>query len=443
MSETTMNDFSDGSVSDSVEGTTAPCPYKDYCAFIEIDDSTPAGLKDIDDFHKNTMSFIGSFFEPEEKRTSPVPLQRGIPLSSLNKEIARYASMNNTGDLSDAELSVIALAKEITEMNNFADSVREELGNEEYLNFALLFDESARESPVSGEFSVLYKGAQVKLEDAKFKMRYHNLGANVVPRDAGSYRVEHVKTHGSEMWGDDFVVEVSPNIYIYKESLAPVLAGAIVDSLTDEQKKYHPFETLDIPLIFVEAGNNNEIFKMEKIGESLNRSPKDLASEFVRCVITQSESNRAFDLARDVTIEIIDAAITVLAIVTGAIILRAGVDASIKGVTKVALFLANANHAVEAADKLHNRWIGSRDEGYNPLLEFSRYLDKKNGGGHGVEVMFHTLNTLMVFGRKPQYKIASALVTSGTGAYMGQNIALVNEIKTSSINIENKTREDE
>ncbi|EGO6586745.1 hypothetical protein GY532_000452 [Escherichia coli] len=416
------------------KSATATCPLKPFGAFVEFDSSTAEGQQAIEDFYKNTASFMGSFFEPVDKKTSQVHLQRGIPLRSLNNEITRYATIQDSPDLTDAERNAIETAKEIVAMDAFFDAVRKQLGDEAFLNFALLFDEQARESPDGNGFAVKYKGETVQLEDAKFKLRYHEVGANIIPYYSNNYKVEHARTHGSTFWGDDFVVEVAPDIYIYRDAEVPIgLPAEYRDVLTDEQLKYRPYETLDVSLIYGELATNSAGSSPERLAGPLHKSPSDLAEEFIRAVLNQADENRSLDVVRDVILEVADALLTIAAIVSGTIFLKGSMK-----VLRIAMLVVDVNHGIEVADKLRNRWLGSKADGYNPLLEFSRYLDKKSGGGHNIEVAFHAINTLMVFGKKPQYKFASALVTSGGGAYLGSKVALVNEVEVSSMKIENE-----
>ncbi|MDR0807098.1 MAG: hypothetical protein LBN41_10220 [Enterobacteriaceae bacterium] len=431
-------DFNLGETTD--ETCTSNCPLSDFGSITEFDDSSPEGIAEINDFYDKTLSFMGSFFEPADaKVTERVPLQKGIPFSLLNQEIAKYAKMDSGGADSDpAEQKIIETAKEITAMDEFFDAVREEIGDEEFLNFALLFDEQARESPSGKGFIAKYKGKTVDLEDAKFKIRYHNAGANIIDSahdmKTTGFSVEHVKTHGSTFWGDDFVVEVSPNISIYK---APRYVIPInLELLPEETGEYYPYDMLDSALIIAE-NSRAEGLSYELVGKSLNKDAKALAKEFVEKVIQQADDNRNADLIRDVTIEIVDAVITVFAVVSGAIVLKAAAKGVVKLVSRVALFALNANHGVEAIDKLHNRWIGSKGLGYNPLLEFSRYLDDKKGGGHGIETIFHSINTVMVFGGNFKFKLGTAVASGSAGAYMGNKVALVNEIKTQNLKVEN------
>ncbi|EJH8472055.1 TPA: hypothetical protein ACG354_000878 [Escherichia coli] len=420
------------------KSATATCPLKPFGAFVEFDSSTAEGQQAIEDFYKNTASFMGSFFEPVDKKTSQVHLQRGIPLRSLNNEITRYATMQDSPDLTDAERNAIETAKEIAAMDNFFDTVRKQLGDEEFLNFALLFDEQARESADDNGFAVKYKGGTVQLEDAKFKLKYYEAGANIIPYYNNDYHVEHVRTHGSTFWGDNFVVEVAPDIYIYKDfGLLTEPPFEYDATSSDEQQKANPFEDLGTSLIYGESTDSGKGGRFKRFAGPLNKQPEPLAEEFIRAVLNKADENRSLDVVRDVVLEVADAVLTIAAIVSGTILLKAAVSGSMK-VFRIAMLVVDVNHGIEAVDKLRNRWLGSKADGYNPLLEFSRYLDKKSGGGHSIEVAFHALNTLMVFGKKPQYKFASALVTSGGGAYLGSKVALVNEVEVSSMKIENE-----
>lgn len=408
-------------------------------AFVEFDDGSAAGLADIEAFHKNTPSFMSSFLElPHAEAQKPVPLQRGIPLESLEQSIAEYAGMSITAQNRDTPIATaIESAKELMQMERFFAAVEKELGPEEFLNFMLLFDKQARESPTGEGFKVTYNGQTIALEDAKFKLRYHTQGANILAphENPQSYTAKHVLTHGSAFFGDDFVAEVSPNIHVFKDSQAPFYIDSKI--LTPEQRQYRPFETLDVALLYTQesAGYRPE-FHFKKIGQSLNKNEQALAKEFVDKVLSTADENRRIDFVRDVTFEVIDAVVTVVAVVSGAIVLKAAFKGVISAVRRVGVFILSANYGVQAVGTLRNRWLGVRGTGYNPLLDFSKTMDKKIGG-HKVETTFHAINTLMVFGKQIKIKVITGTSSAGAGAVLGSRAAWTSEQPTSQAQVEN------
>lgn len=408
-------------------------------AFIEFDDSSAAGMVDIDTFYKNTPSFMPSFLElPKSEAQKPVPLQRGIPLETLEQSIAEYAAMTITAENRDTPIgSAIEIAKELMQMERFYAAVEKELGPEEFLNFMLLFDQQARESPTGEGFKVTYKGQTIALEDAKFKLRYHTEGANILTRHENpqSYVAKHVLTHGSAFFGDDFVAEVSPNIYLFQDSQAPFYIDP--KTLTAEQREYRPFETLDVALLYTQqSADYRPEFHFKKIGQSLNKNEQVLAKEFVDKVLSTADENRRIDFARDVTFEVIDAVITVVAVVSGAIVLKAAFKGVISAVRRVGMFILSANYGVQSLGTLRNRWLGVRGNGYNPLLDFSKTMDTKIGG-HTVETTFHAINTLMVFGKKIKIKVITGTTSAGAGGYLGNQAAWTSEQPTKQAVVEN------
>ncbi|MBI0549182.1 hypothetical protein [Pectobacterium parmentieri] len=408
-------------------------------AFIEFDDASAAGMEEIETFHKNTPSFMPSLLEvPESEAQKPVPLQRGIPLETLEQSISDYARMTITAQNRDTPMgTAIEAAKDLMQMERFFAAVETELGSEEFLNFMLLFDQQARESPTGEEFKVTYNGQTMPLEDAKFKLRYHTEGANILaPHETPQgYVAKHVLTHGSAFFGDDFVAEVSPNVSVYQGSRAPFYPDP--QFLTPEQKEYRPFETLDVALLYAQqSASYSSEFQFRKIGESLNKNEQTLAKEFVEKVLSATEHNRRIDFARDVTFEVLDAIITVVAVVSGAIALKAAFKGVISTVSRVGMFVLSANYGIQAMGTLRNRWLGVRGAGYNPLLDFSKAMDKKIGG-HKIETTFHAINTLMVFGKQIKVKVITGSISASAGGYLGSRAAWTSEQPTAQAMVEN------
>ena len=125
--------------------------------------------------------------------------------------------------------------------------------------------------------------------------------------------------------------------------------------------------------------------------------------------------NNTVDWYTDTTLTAVEIVLTVAAICTG-------VGGALVATTKLARAASIGMVVMESSNLIETttRFLGPNHDGYNPLLEASRYLDKKIAKDrHPFEATFHGLNMMIAFGKKPVTKVLSALTTGTAGTAAG------------------------
>ena len=351
--------------------------------------------RDINQFHGSVDSPLPQCLELSEGEPTFTPLPTGIPMDFLQTETEKYAAIPE-GDA--IERAMKKSAQDIIFMQDVYSEMEKILGPEEFQIFILLFTPSARENPISKEFSINYKGREIKLEDAKFTLIFNDKGGEVYPeRDSENIILEHVYCSNGALCTDDFTVQIFREMTVFAdEGQYQFVDGTLSDALVgaDKERIYNSARALGL----------KEVSKTAK-------TTKELATEIVNKTIAQADYNRTADIIRDIVIEVADVALTAASIATGTIALKAAVGAGVRAVGAGIVFL-QAGHMVGASQTLANRMLGNPKPGYNPIKETAKYLDQKAGTGHTIENYFDALNFMAVMGKTPKMQAYTGTVTA-------------------------------
>ncbi|MCV5721687.1 MULTISPECIES: hypothetical protein [Enterobacteriaceae] len=365
------------------------CPLQDGGIMLVRFDN----VNDIDNFHKAVDSPLDPLCDDEEEK---IPLPTGIPLESLQAQIDKYAQMTGGNAI---EMALAKEASDIVFMQELFDEMENILETERFLVFSLLFSSQAKENPDGGEFSIDFNGQKIKFEDAKFTMDFQDRGAIITSaKKSDGLNVSHVYSSGNSLCTDDFTLKIFRDMYIFSNS------GPDMDAIPINQ------DGADKEIIYEIASSMG----MEVIGKRTITAQK-LAEQIINTVLKQVQDNRAGDIIRDVVIEIVDVVLTGVAIVTGTIMLKAAVGAGARAVAAGYMVLS-AGNMMQASETLANRMLGSPKEGYNPIKEAAKYLDRKAGVGHTVENCFDALNFIAVMGKTPAMQAFTGTTTASLGA---------------------------
>ncbi|EOX8447576.1 hypothetical protein [Salmonella enterica] len=365
------------------------CPLKDGGLILAQFDNE----EEIDKFHKMVDSPLPPLFEGEEEKN---PLPTGIPLESLQAQIEQYARM--TGG-SAIERALAKEASDILFMQELFDEIENILETERFLIFSLLFSSQAREKPNGGEFTIDFNGQKIEFEDAKFKMDFQERGGIITSaKKFDGLSVSHVYSTDNSLCTDDFTLKIFREMYIFSMDGMAMDANPINQSGADKEIIYDIASSMGLEVIGTRT-----------------RTAKELAQQIVDTTLIQVQKNRAGDIIRDVVIEIVDAIFTGVAIVTGTIAFKAAASAGARAVA-AGYMLLSAGNLMQASETLANRMLGSPKEGYNPIKEAAKYLDKKAGTGHTVENCFDALNFIAVMGKTPAMQAFTGTTTASLGA---------------------------
>lgn len=348
-------------------------------------------VADINNFHKAVDSPLEPLCDDNEEK---IPLPTGIPLESLQAQIDKYAKMTGGNAI---ERALAKEASDIVFMQQLFDEMENILGTERFLVFSLLFSSQAKENPNGGEFSIDFNGQKIEFEDAKFTMDFQDRGGIITSAENfDGLNVSHVYSSGNSLCTDDFTLKICREMYIFRNS--------DIDNMPINQSG------ADKEVIYDIASSMG----LEVIG-TRTITAKKLAEQIINTVLKQVQDNRAGDIIRDIVIEIVDVVLTGVAVVTGAIILKAAVGAGARAVAAGYMVLS-AGNMMQASETLANRLLGSPKEGYNPIKEAAKYLDKKAQTGHTIENCFDALNFIAVMGKTPAMQAFTGTTTASLGA---------------------------
>jgi|GEM_PF-6302653 len=371
---------------------TMPCQMLD--TILQIDDEEIA---------KEVMRNISSPLDMDlvdDEDEEPLPL--GVPLSDIMSSMQSSKTQRIIRpELEKAKKEAAYLANEIEQMNLLFDTVKEKVGDEQFAGFLGLFSLASRKTTNQdgnkGVWEVTLNGRKINAAKAEFKVTFHlenhhkhqvvYQGESILkqtPSGGNIYRI------GSTFCNDNFEIVVSPAFTRYS-SIAEY-TPASQDYMTGEE-----FE-----------GKYTDSF--QSVEPTKYKTIDELADLLIDEIYNTIQINNEVDWWTDKTLTAVDIGLTAAVICTGVGGAVAVGARLLPRIASIGLVVMESSNAVEATTK----FLGVHYEGYNPLFEASRYLDRNiGGGGHKFQATFHGLNMVMAFGKKPVTRHLTAL---GTGA---------------------------
>ena len=318
-------------------------------------------------------------------------LPLGVPLSDFKKCISEIKNKNPAGKENDRKFQELAyLSEELTKMDELFDKVREKVGSEKFAGFLALFSLASRKNnedeEQKGTWNVEINGKEINAKTAEFsvdfklKHDYHYFNS----KHGFSHQMvgDNVFRQQSTFCNDKFSISVSPSFTRYTYNISEWdISGLDLD-------------------------------KPDEISATQEKTIDQLADLLVAEIYDTIQLNNEVDWWTEKTLttaEIILTAAVICTGVGGAFAVGARV---LTRAVSVGMVVMESSNAIDAG----SRFLGLNDNGYNPLLEASRYLDKKASSGHAFQATFHGLNMVMSFGKKPMTRQLSALTTGGGGA---------------------------
>jgi len=397
-----MNEENSGITPDEVpdsslpEGSeTMPCQMLDAILQIDDEDEAQEAMRRIRSPLDMDLEEAPSESDPSVNATEE-PLPKGVSFNSIMNGIQKAGK--------GASSKLQYAAKELEQMDLLFDKVRQKVGVEQFTGFLALFSLASRKgnSGEKGAWEVTLNGRKIDAASAEFKVTFilkndhehrltfsgsYNEDVRTTPKGDNVYRI------GSTFCNNNFEIVVSPEFtrYTYHE---------------DEARSYSDRED--------EASSPENTVTYQNIGETQYKTLDELADLLINEIYDTIQINNQVDWWTDKTLTVAEIVLTAAAICTGVGgALAVGRHVLIRAAS-VGLVVMESSNGVEAA----SRFLGVYKEGYNPLLEASRYLDKSAGAdGHKFQAVFHGLNMVMAFGKKPMTRHLTALTSgAGTGA---------------------------
>lgn len=321
--------------------------------------------------------------------TEPQPL--GVPWSDFENCIQEMSNKNTDGKENDNISQNLAyLSEELLKMDELFDKVKNKIGEEKLVAFLGLFSLASRKSNPAGEnnkkgkWKVEINGKKINAKNAEFKVDFklkHDYVVKCGPNDYGGINSGgNVFRTESTFCNDNFTISVSPQF-----------------------TRHLVFTNL----IYME---NQEIIEKTQV-----KTIDELADLLIDEIYDTIKLNNTVDWYTDTTLTAVEIVLTVAAICTG-------VGGALVATTKLARAASIGMVVMESSNLIETttRFLGPNHTGYNPLLEASRYLDKKIAKDrHPFEATFHGLNMMIAFGKKPVTKVLSALTTGAAGTAAG------------------------
>jgi hypothetical protein len=362
-------------------------------------------------------------YDDDEEKLEKEPAELGIPFDIFNKKVASTAQE----EISDNPFQnrAIESAIDLMMMDEFYEAIKKKLGGETFIVFMGLFNKSLKGDGKGGELKINYKGEDILCENAKYTLSIVKKGAVIRSKQQRSYPssedkeiddsapVHHVDIRNDVLLTDDFDIKIAVDIEVFVLSDAIALNSGYYNQ--DLNMQY-------MGLSYEEALTKAKAENLESTGKVYSQSVDKLAEDFLDIIFEHIKKNRSWDIARDVAFEVLDVALTIAAICTGTIAIKAAAKVAMTTATKavqagrVGLVGLEMNNMVRATDQLVvRRMFGVKGTAIDPFLGFSQFLDKKMGTGHALEITYFGFNCLMLLGKTPIQKSVSA-VSSGSGA---------------------------
>lgn len=319
--------------------------------------------------------------------TEPQPL--GVPWSDFENCIQEMSNKNTDGKENDNISQNLAyLSEELLKMDELFDKVKNKIGEEKFVAFLGLFSLASRKSNPAGEnnkkgkWKVEINGKKINAKNAEFKVDF-KLKHDYVVISSDGYDIgdkgDNVFRTGSTFCNDNFTICVSPQF----------------------TRHIHSYDY-----------EGNETYKVDA---TQVKTIDELADLLIDEIYDTIKLNNTVDWYTDTTLTAVEIVLTVAAICTG-------VGGALVATTKLARAASIGMVVMESSNLIETttRFLGPNHTGYNPLLEASRYLDKKIAKDrHPFEATFHGLNMMIAFGKKPVTKVLSALTTGAAGTAAG------------------------
>lgn len=391
------------------EDGKATCPYTEASAYIELNSDA-----EIDKYFKETPSNIPPLYEVKDINT-PRLMPKGIPIDNLDKKIQETISAGYSSE--NSSVGMVDLANELNFIDKLYDCMEKRLGSENFLKYLMLFNKEAQNNINKVEISIKLDGDEVKFEDAKFELDFVTHGAIIkspqsvpysgVKVDHPKYPIEHVQIIGNPLYTDDFKVSVAQHIRVYEDRPTPQPYIYGVGTASSDANVYLPFR---------EASEKVVDQNLTYLEQESSQTVEALANEIVDKVLKTTKDNREIDIMRDIAVDVLDASLTIVAICSGTIAIKAAASAALRA-ARAGLLVIEYNRLNTTVDELDKRLRGDRAQGYDVLKSYAKYLDTKSGtGGHELETAFDTVNMLMVFGKTPKTRVITGSVSAGANA---------------------------
>ena len=318
--------------------------------------------------------------------TEPQPL--GVPWSDFENCIQEMSNKNTDGKENDNISPNLAyLSEELLKMDELFDKVKNKIGEEKFVAFLGLFSLASRKSNPAGEnnkkgkWKVEINGKKINAKNAEFKV---------------DFKLKH-----------DYYIMYDPDYYVginYGDNVFRTESTFCNDNFT-----------ISVSPQFTRHLINQTGTEINIGGETQVKTIDELADLLIDEIYDTIKLNNTVDWYTDTTLTAVEIVLTVAAICTG-------VGGALVATTKLARAASIGMVVMESSNLIETttRFLGPNHTGYNPLLEASRYLDKKIAKDrHPFEATFHGLNMMIAFGKKPVTKVLSALATGTAGTAAG------------------------
>lgn len=348
---------------------TAPCQVLDF--ILQIDDK-----KEAEQAFKNIASPLDMVMEefPDPQEPTKLAQEEALPMGVSYSSLMAHIKNSSQSSRSDA---ISKVAQEITNMDLLFDKVSQKVGEKEFATFLALFSLASRTEDNKGKWNVTLNGKKVPMRSAQFKVTFRQRLDHVVVTGFGFMIPEYganVFRRGTTFCNDNFEIVVA------QEFTETIISGFYVGKPSPVSKK-----TLD-----------------------------ELADLLIDSIYQTVDLNNTVDWWTSKTLTAVEILITVAAIVSGVGAVVAG-GAKLIRAAYIGMIILESSNAADAAV----RFLGVREEGYNPLLEAAKMLDKQTGNNSRmIEYTFHGLNMMMTFGKRPSTKILTALGSGTAGGGM-------------------------
>lgn len=394
--QTTQTGVSTHDVPDSAlasGGETMPCQMLD--AILQIDDEKTA-----QEVMRNISSPLDMDLVDDEEE-EPLPL--GVSLSNIMASMKAMKNQKITNPaLEKAKQEAAYLANEIEQMNLLFDKVKEKVGDEQFAGFMALFSLASRKTTnkdgAKGPWKVTLNGKEIDAANAEFKVTFHLenhhkhqivfQGEDILKQTPPGDNVYRI---GSTFCNDNFEIIVSPAFTRYTSiaQYTPASQNIWTGVETDEEYDY----------------------MIQHVDPTTYKTIDELADLLIDEIYQTMRINNKVDWWTDTTLTAAEIILTTAVICTGVGGAVAVGARLLPRIASIGLVVMESSNGIEAV----SRFLGINGTGYNPLLEASRYLDRNvGGGGHKFQAVFHGLNMVMAFGKKPVTRHLTALGT-GTG----------------------------